>query len=220
MTTLTSALNFLKDSGRDPEVMKRAVRTVRERMGSETRATGLRRDLEAPHTTPEALIPISIRTITDSDVPVILESDRDHLTPDERWERSVRRRILESGFGTCYIAATADDEPAYMQWMFTAADNAAVQRHFGGTFPVLSPDTVLLEGAFTPEQHRGKRIMSAAMSKIAEFGAEHGARYAITFVGVDNIASLKGCARAGFEPYVQRTQNWRMLRQDVAFRDL
>jgi GNAT superfamily N-acetyltransferase len=220
MPTMTSTLNFLRDSGRDPEVMKRAFRTVRERIGSEDVATGLRRDLQDPHTAPEALVELTIRTIRSTDVPIILESDRENLGADERWERSVRRRILEGGFGTCFIAATPDDEPAYMQWMFTASDNADVQRHFAGTFPVLDDDTVLLEGAFTPEAHRGKRIMSAAMSRIAERAADHHARYVITFVGDDNIASLKGCARAGFSPYVQRRQNWRMLRQDVTFTPL
>lgn len=30
------------------------------------------------------------------------------------------------------------------------------------------------------------------MSRIAEIGAEHDARYVITFVGVENEASLKG----------------------------
>jgi RimJ/RimL family protein N-acetyltransferase len=214
---LDSAIRFLQDSGRDPQVMRRALRTVRERMASEQRATGLRRDLTVPHTAPEALVAISIRPLRDSDVPVILETDRDRLTADERWERSVRRRILESGAGTCYVAANQDDEPTYVQWMFTSADNAHVQRHFDGTFPVLEPDTVLLEGAFTPERHRGKRIMSAAMSRIAELGVEHDARYVVTFVGDDNVASLKGCARAGFTPYLARTQNWRLMRQDVRF---
>jgi GNAT superfamily N-acetyltransferase len=217
VTTLRSAISFLKDSGRDPEVMRHVLRAARGRIASEQRATGLRRDLTVPHTAPEARIAISIRPLEASDVPVILEADRDRLTADERWERSVRRRILESGAGTCYVAADQDDEPTYVQWMFTAADNPLVQRNFDGIFPLLEPDTVLLEGAFTPERHRGKRIMSAAMSRIAELGTQHGARYAITFVGDDNAASLKGCARAGFQPYLARTQSWRLMRQDVRF---
>ena len=96
-----------------------------------------------------------------------------------------------------------------------------MQDHFDGTFPVLTPDTVLLEGAFTPEAARGKRIMSAAMSMIAELGAtEHGARYVITFVGDDNLPSLKGCARAGFTPYIHRSRHWRAFRHSVRYSDL
>ena len=42
--------------------------------------------------------------------------------------------------------------------------------------------------------------MSAAMALIAERAADIGARHVLTFVGLDNIASLKGCQRAGFNP--------------------
>lgn len=220
MPTLTSTIHFLKESGRDPALMRKAYTSLRCRLRSDQLATGLRRDLMVPHTAPDATIEITIRPLVDRDLPYILDSDREGLTADEKWERSVRRGILKAGFGTCYVAATQDDEPAYMQWMFSPRDNADVQRHFNGIFPVLDNDTVLLEGAFTPVAHRGKRIMSAAMSRIAELGTHHGASSVITFVGVDNEPSLKGCARAGFAPYVRRTQHWRRLRQQVEFTPL
>jgi RimJ/RimL family protein N-acetyltransferase len=43
-------------------------------------------------------------------------------------------------------------------------------------------------------------IMSAAMALIAERATEVGARHVLTFVDQHNIASLKGCQRAGFHP--------------------
>lgn len=220
MPTLTSVTRFLRDSGWDPTLIRKACGSVRDRWASEDLACGLRRDLTVAHTAPKALLDITIRPLTERDVPYILETDRGNLPPEERWERLVRRRILEAGFGTPFVAATTDDEPAYVQWMFTAEDNAEVRRHFAGTFPMLDADTVLLEGAFTPTAHRGKRIMSAAMSQIAELGVQRGARYAITFVGVDNEPSLKGCARAGFSPHLNCVQRWRRLRQEVEFTPL
>ena len=60
--------------------------------------------------------------------------------------------------------------------------------------------------------------MSAAMSLIAEQGRSVGARYVITFVGVDNTASLKGCYRAGFGIYLERQLRWRMGKSSVTFR--
>ncbi len=42
--------------------------------------------------------------------------------------------------------------------------------------------------------------MSAAMALIAERATDIGARHVLTFVGDINIASLKGCQRAGFNP--------------------
>ncbi len=67
-------------------------------------------------------------------------------------------------------------------------------------------DEALLENAYTPVNYRGMGIMAAAMALIAERAAEFDARYVLTFVGVDNIASLKGCERAGFLPYLVRKQ--------------
>ena len=66
--------------------------------------------------------------------------------------------------------------------------------------PRLAADQALLENAYTPPSHRGLGIMSAAMALIAEQAATVGARTVLTFVGLDNIASLKGCQRAGFNP--------------------
>jgi hypothetical protein len=44
--------------------------------------------------------------------------------------------------------------------------------------------------------------MSEAMALIAEHAPEVNARQVLTFVGVENIASLKGCQRAGFNPLI------------------
>lgn len=96
--------------------------------------------------------------------------------------------MLDAGVGTCFIAATDDDKPCYMQWLITSRDNDKPNSHFSGLFPKLPPNEALLEGAFTPEAFRGKRIMQAAMAQIAEKGAAVGAQYVITFVDFDNIA--------------------------------
>lgn len=63
--------------------------------------------------------------------------------------------------------------------------------------------------------------MPAAMAQIAEKGAAVGARYVCTFVGDDNIASLKGCEKAGFSPYLTRTITTRLfnLSKRIVFTD-
>ena len=99
----------------------------------------------------------------------------------------------------------------------SAVDNERIQKYFRGTFPVLAPDQALLEGAFTPESHRGKGIMPRAMALIAEGARNLGARYVITFVAEENIPSLKGCKRAGFVPCMLRKTKWRLLRPRVTF---
>ena len=78
----------------------------------------------------------------------------------------------------------------------------------------------MLEFAFTPEAHQGKGIMAAAMARIAERGADLGARYVITFVDHENVPALKGCQRSGFRPYLLRSDRWRLLRRRVSFEPL
>ena len=216
MSARSGLTTLLKDSIRDPKMLKQVYRSTRYRVGSEQRAYGLRRDLDAPHTTPEALIPITVRRIRDEDVPAVLEPV-ESMSLEEKWDRNQRLRLLESGVGAPYVAVTGDDVPCYVQWLFGSADNDFLRQHFNGTFPVLDADTALLEGAYTPTAFRGQRIMSAAMSLIAERGRDLGARYVVTFVSTDNVPSLKGCKRAGFDVHLERLVRWRLLRSTVTF---
>ena len=207
----------LGTSLRDADLSKQLLRSAGHRVRSDDVSYGLKRDLEAPHVAPEALIPITVRPLKAADVPQILGTDDESLTPEEKWDRIRRRQLVESGAGAAYVAVTTEDVPCYVQWLFTHEDNGFVQTYFRGSFPVLSPDTALLENAFTPVAFRGQRIMSAAMSQIAEQAAPLGARYVVTFVGVDNVASIKGCNRAGFEIYTNRFEKWRGFRRSIEF---
>jgi GNAT superfamily N-acetyltransferase len=199
-----------------PSMLRPSIDVVRQRIRSHEQAIVLRRDLEAPHTRPKAAIDITVRPLTEADVPKILHAGRE-VPADDVLYRSRRRWLLESGLGTCYAAVTAEDEPCYVQWLMGEQDNARIQSYFGGAFPVLEPGTALLEGAFTPPQFRGKGIMGLAMSLIAEKATDLGARYVITVVGTDNYPSLKGCEKANFFPYLYREVTWSMLRRRVTF---
>jgi GNAT superfamily N-acetyltransferase len=187
---------------------------------SESKSYGLRRDITVPFAAPEATLPIRVRPIRESDVATLLDAGNDEVSGEGQRDRLIRMRMIEAKLPTCYVAVTEDDEPTYMQWLIGHRDNDTVQAIFGDRFPRLGPDEMLLEGAFTLEQWRGKKIMAAAMARIAERAADHGARWVITFVSVDNIPSLKGCKRAGFEPYLERTGNWRLFRHRSEFAPL
>jgi GNAT superfamily N-acetyltransferase len=102
-----------------------------------------------------------------------------------------------------------------MQWLILPRDNPRIRARWGDLFPPLGPDEALLEGAYTAETHRGRGIMAHAMARIAEQAQCLGARWAITFVGAGNLPSLKGCRKAGFAPYVERCESWRLFRRRV-----
>lgn len=212
----SSPLAVLADLRREPDLAKPIYRAARRRLNTEVEAFGLKRDLLAAHTPPAAKIAISVRPLEDRDVDTVLESTPG-LTADEKWDRAMRRRLLEARIGAPHVAVTDDDVPCYIQWLFSSRDNAGIQDHFGRTFPDLDEETALLEGAFTPVASRGKGVMSAGMSRIAERAGALGARYVITFVGTDNPASLRGCEKAGFRPYVRRLQRFRLGRETVEF---
>jgi GNAT superfamily N-acetyltransferase len=195
-------------------------RASREHLHSESKAFGLRRDVSLPFPAPDATLPITVRPIRDGDVATLLEAGREEMSGEAQRERLIRLRMIEAKLPTCYVAVTEHDEPCYMQWLIGPSDNDQIQEIFGDRFPRLAPDEMLLEGAFTLEQWRGKKIMAAAMARIAEHAVDHGARWVITFVGSGNIPSLKGCKRAGFEPYVERTGTWRLFRHRSAFAPL
>lgn len=212
---LQAYVRFGRDALR-PGAMGPAVHAVRRKLWSSDEAIGLGRDLTVPHTAPAAAIPVSVRAMTAKDVPAVLEAGTE-LSAEENWDRRYRRLLVDAGIGRPYVAVTADDEACYVQWLFGADDNDDVQRFFRGIFPVLEPGTALLEGAFTPSAHRGKKIMSCGMSLIAERAADIGAHHVITFVGNDNVASLKGCARAGFSDEIARRLDVRLGRRQVRF---
>lgn len=183
-------------------------------------AFGLKRDISSAHLAPDANFPLHIRPLRADDVATLLQLPVDADAADET-AVGVRRRMINADLPGCWVAAAVeDDRPCYMQFLFDHHSNAALLKFFGGDFPPLAPDTALLEAAYTPPHERGQRVMAAGMCRIAEKAEGLGVRYVVTFVGDDNLASLKGCERAGFVPYLTRTVVFRRLRRSTVFNPL
>jgi RimJ/RimL family protein N-acetyltransferase len=158
---------------------------------------GFCRDLALPFTNPSAKIPISVRPLENRDLLSLFPDAASCI--EEKLEIVRRLAFVEKGARGGFVAVdTRNDTPCYVQWLFGARDNDFIGR-IGG-FPVLEAEQALLENAYTPPSYRGLGIMSAAMALIAERASDIGARTVLTFVDDRNIASLKGCQRAGFYP--------------------
>ncbi|GGD41105.1 GNAT family N-acetyltransferase [Muriicola marianensis] len=177
---------------------------IKKRLYSKNEAYGLKRDLSVPFKNPEALIPISIRRAKKEDDAYFNADNYNH-------------GIISANLQTCYVATNEDGIPAYRQWLMGSDQNPGIKAFWKGSFPVLAPDEALLENAFSRPEFRGKRIMPAAMARIAEKGNDIGARYIITFVDIHNIPSLKGCKRSGFAPYLLRTERWLLFNRKIRF---
>jgi hypothetical protein len=197
--------------------LKKALWAIEYRLHSASTSLGLRRDLTVPFTGPSAKIPFVVRPLAPSDDLSALDPGQPGISSEEMFWRLAQQRLLHSGLQTCYVAIGPDGKPCFMQWVVLSSDNGRLRSTFGNLYPTLATDEALLEGAFTPDTSRGLGVMSAAMAQIAERAAEGGARWVITFVDQNNAASVKGCLRAGFTPYVKRFERFRLFRRRVTF---
>jgi GNAT superfamily N-acetyltransferase len=188
---------------RSPLAQRRTRLAGRMKLGLYTQQTryGLRRDLALPMANPNAKIPISVRPLENGDVAALFANGAVAHDLAERLEAAWRLAFIDKGARGGFVAVDSrSGTPCYVQWLFGSRDNDFIGK-LGG-FPPLAADEALLENAYTPAAYRGLGVMSAAMALIAERASEFGARYVLTFVGADNIASLKGCQRAGFYPHL------------------
>jgi RimJ/RimL family protein N-acetyltransferase len=159
---------------------------------------GLCRDLAEPIKITSAKIPIAVRPLQNADFFWLFSSEGSR-DPAEKLQVAWRKAFIQKGAPGGFVAVDQrNGRPCYVQWLLGSANNDFVRR-IGG-FPVLQPKEALLEFAYTPPGYRGLGIMSAAMALIAQHAADIGARQVLTFVDHDNIASLRGCQRAGFRP--------------------
>lgn len=182
---------------------------------SDDRAVGMERDLTAPIEAPAARVPIEVAKL-DETLAVRLFSE-DGLDPASTLDMESRRRFWEDGLPGAYVAIDDNDVPCYVQWAISGEHADLVKTYFGEGFPELGPDELLLEGAWARPEARGKRIMADAMDRITLAGAKSGQRRAITFVGVDNEPSIRGCRAAGYDVYIERQETWRFGNRRVTW---
>jgi hypothetical protein len=179
-----------------------------------SRSVVLRRDLDRPLASPQARTPITVRPATAADRACVSAL----LSELSGYERSTRERFLEHRIGTCYVAVNGAEEVCYMQWLIGPEHSHLLAAYTN--LPTLQDHEALLENAFTPVAFRGQGIMAAAMAQIAVRGSELGARWTLTVVREDNLPSIKGCIRAGFEPYMLKLDGWRLLRHEIRYTGL
>lgn len=162
---------------------------------------GLARNLAQNVAVPAAKIPLSVRPLDEPDLPALFGHAASTTDLAERLEVAWRRAFIAKGARGGFVAIDErNNAPCYVQWLFSAGDNEFIKK-LGG-FPPLAAGEALLENAYTPPGYRGLGVMAAAMARIAERASDFDARTVLTFVGTDNIASLKGCQRAGFYPHL------------------
>ncbi len=90
----------------------------------------------------------------------------------------------------------------HISWVFTSAERPL---HM-----TLAPGDILLDGAHTPPEFRGRGLLSAVERAILDDAAAEGRRHAYTHVAVDNVPSIRGVLRTGFRPIGLVHRRWRL----------
>lgn len=110
------------------------------------------------------------------------------------------RQMCDAGVKTLHVATGPDGSAAYCQWLISVADQERLHAHLPGRLPMLGPNDVLLEGAYTFARFRGLGLMAEGMWQLLEMARNNGAEAAITYVRTDSVPALRGCAHVGFVP--------------------
>jgi RimJ/RimL family protein N-acetyltransferase len=118
-----------------------------------------------------------------------------------------RTWLARAGVRTLYVATDEDGDPIYAQWLIRRHEQPLLEAHAPGRYSALEPGQILLEGAYTFTRYRRRGAMADGMAQLLALAAGEGAATALTYVEIDNVASLRGCAQAGFLPeHVRRNQ--------------
>ena len=121
---------------------------------------------------------------------------------------------------TCYVATTKEGNPCFRCWLIDYSQNKNINSIWKNTYPHLNEDELLLENAVTIPKFRGMGIHPNAMFQVAKKGKIFGAKFALSFVSISNISSLKSFHYAGFQPYSLRREKWLFFRKSVTFEEI
>ncbi len=170
---------------------------LRVRLSSHSVEFGLRCNLERLPELRPAKIPL---TIERSDAPFRgFDAELERTTGADYGRALRRKRLYERGVATLHVTLNSDRTPVYVQWLVTPPEKHVLDKSDPGYWPPLKDDEVLLEFAYTFTPFRGLGVMTDGMWRLLRVAQGLGAKSAVTYVRWDNVPSLRGCAKVGFE---------------------
>lgn len=192
-----------------------AARTAREQLWYTKVFLGLRCDLGDLPEVRAAKVEMPMRARAPGDGRDF-EAELEHARGGDYLEVLLRLGLCDDGVKTLYVA-DAGGEPIYAQWLVREDDQDLMHAHAPGRYDRLAPGEVLLEGAYTFADFRRMGAMADGMAQLLRIARDEGTDSAITFVTVDNVASLRGCAAVGFMPdHIRRSSRRFGVRRSLA----
>lgn len=138
------------------------------------------------------------------------EKEFELVTGADAVEVYARERLREGNVHTAYVSRDPEGAAMYTQWLITPDTQEALHAFQPGRYRQLESADGLIEGAYTFSQFRGLGLMAASQYQLLAHARERGLQRVWTYVGTDNVPSLKGCARVGFVPHHIRRNHRRL----------
>lgn len=187
-------------------------------MWSDSFACGLAADLQADLPVPRAAkIPIEMGIVEPASYAGFAD-EATRVDSGDAIEVAQRARLCAAGARDLYVAQTDDGQAIYCQWLFAPGGEGPLHGVTPNQFPTLAPGDTLVEGAYTFVRYRKLGAMAVGMHQLLVAARETGARRCLTYVSVDNVPSLRGCANVGFTLDHTRVTRQRFGRRSVSFR--
>lgn len=160
---------------------------------------GLRCDLTKLPPIPKAKMPVKMEPV-DWKCYGAFATEFALVTGHDAVEVYARERLREAGVSGAHQTVSENGEAAFVHWLVMASAQDGLHRFQPGRYRHLGPDEALIEGAYTFTAYRGKGLMIEGMGQLLVKARDAGAKTAWTYVALENLPSLRGCARVGFEP--------------------
>jgi hypothetical protein len=177
---------------------RRIAEILRERAWSDTRAFGLACEAVDAPPARRAKVPVVMQPMDGAVGMQHFTAELGRLTGEAYGDVQVRFQMCANGVRTLYMSLDPDGNAIYAQWLIAPGDEAPLQATVPNQFPNLAPDERLVEGAYTFMAYRRNGAMGDGMHQLLMAARDAGARRVITYVSEADLASLRGCANAGF----------------------
>jgi hypothetical protein len=128
------------------------------------------------------------------------DDELERVSDGDRVEVADRQRLCAAAVQTLYVAVDDAGMAIYAQWLVRRDEQEALHQATDGLFPQLGEGEALVEGAYTFVNFRRLGVMADGMRQLLVSARDAGDRCVFTYVAMDNIPSLRGCANAGFVP--------------------
>jgi GNAT superfamily N-acetyltransferase len=194
------------------------LREFKKRFYSDTCYYVLRRDLSQHVEVPQVDLSLSLRKLSPSDIPILLDIWKPGLSYKGIWERIRIRRMIKSGIQTPYVVVNQNGHPFHIAWFINASENDNIRIQFKNKILPLQDDEVLFEFVFTLEEFRGQGVQIWRSKQFTDKAAKQKSKWAFGYIKSSNQVSLRNAQANAFEHYMIRTDHWRFFRCRFQFK--